>query len=84
MRVRAPAIHRQAPASKLCERWTVFRASARRVPFVPFGRVDKELFFEDAESNEVLIELRRFIVDFIERLDPDTPQTWQWERNIET
>jgi hypothetical protein len=30
-----------------------------------------------------LIELRRFVVDFIERVQPDTPQIWQWERSIE-
>jgi hypothetical protein len=34
-------------------------------------------------SNEALIELRRFIVGFIEKFEPDTPQIWQWERNIE-
>jgi hypothetical protein len=54
------------------------------VPFVPIGGVDRELFFDDAVSNQALIDLRRFIVDFIERFEPDTPQIWQWERNIET
>ena len=61
-----------------------FWASTPYVPFVPIGGVDRELFFDDAVSNEALIELRRFIVDFIERFEPDTPQIWQWERNIET
>ena len=61
-----------------------FWASTPYVPFVPIGGVDRELFFDDAVSNEALIDLRRFIVDFIERFEPDTPQIWQWERNIET
>ena len=61
-----------------------FWASTPYVSFVPIGGVDHELFFDDAVSNEALIELRRFIVDFIERFEPDTPQIWQWERNIET
>jgi len=30
-----------------------------------------------------LIELRRFIIGFNERIDPDAPQIWQWERNVE-
>jgi hypothetical protein len=61
-----------------------FWASTPYVPFVPIGGVDRELFFDDAVSNQALIELRRFIVEFIERYEPDTPQIWQWERNIET
>ena len=61
-----------------------FWASTPYVPFVPIGGVDRELFFDDAVSNQALMELRRFIVDFIERFEPDTPQIWQWERNIET
>ena len=61
-----------------------FWASTPYVPFVPIGGVDRELFFDDAVSNQALIDLRRFIVDFIERFEPDTPQIWQWERNIET
>jgi hypothetical protein len=61
-----------------------FWASTPYVPFVPLVGVDRELFFEDTESNEALIELRRFIIGFVERFEPDTPQIWQWERNIET
>jgi Lipoxygenase len=38
---------------------------------------------DDEESNEALIELRRFVIDFVEKREPDTPQIWQWERNIE-
>jgi len=61
-----------------------FWATTPYIPFVPIGGVDQDLFFEDAASNEALIELRRFIVDFVERFEPETPQIWQWERNIET
>ena len=61
-----------------------FWASTPYVPFVPIGGVDRDLFFDDAVSNEALIELRRFIIDFVERFEPETPQIWQWERNIET
>jgi hypothetical protein len=35
-------------------------------------------------SNGALIELRRFIAGFIETFEPETPQIWQWPRNIET
>jgi hypothetical protein len=51
-----------------------FWASTPYVPFVPIGGVERELFFDDAVSNDALIELRRFIIDFIERVEPDTPQ----------
>ena len=34
-------------------------------------------------SNEALIELRRFVIDFVETHEPGTPQIWQRERNIE-
>ena len=61
-----------------------FWASTPYVPFVPIGGVERELFFDDAVSNQALIELRRFIVGFIESFEPETPQIWQWERNIET
>ena len=60
-----------------------FWASPPYVPFVPIGGAQAELFFDDAPSNEALVELRRFIAGFIERVEPDTPQIWQWERNIE-
>jgi hypothetical protein len=60
-----------------------FWASPPYVPFVPIGGIDTDLFFDDAVSNAALIELRKFIVGFIERVQPDTPQVWQWERHIE-
>jgi hypothetical protein len=33
--------------------------------------------------NQALIDLRRFIVGFVEKIEPDMPQIWQWERHIE-
>ncbi|WP_084286070.1 lipoxygenase family protein [Solirubrobacter soli] len=60
-----------------------FWASPPYVPFVPISGVEDDLFFDDEVSNGALIELRRFIASFIERVEPDTPQIWQWERNIE-
>jgi hypothetical protein len=61
----------------------IFWATPTYEPFVPIGGPETELFFDDAASNQALIELRRFIAGFIERVEPDTPQTWQWERHIE-
>jgi len=61
----------------------IFWASPPYEPLVPIEGVDTDLFFDDRVSNEALIEFRRFIVGFVERLEPDTPQIWQWERNIE-
>jgi hypothetical protein len=44
----------------------------------------RELFADaPVESAEALIELRRFVIDFVETHEPDTPQIWQWERKIE-
>ena len=62
----------------------VFHFSTPYVPFVPLSGPEAELFFDDAVSNDALIELRRFVIGFIERFEPDTPQIWQWPRNIET
>ena len=61
----------------------IFWASPPYVPLVPIAGLDADLFFDDAVSNEALIELRRFIVGLTERLEPEMPQIWQWERNIE-
>jgi len=61
-----------------------FFASPPYVPFVPIEGLESELFFDNAVSNEALIELRRFIASFIASFEPETPQIWQWPRNIET
>jgi len=61
----------------------IFFASPTYAPFVPFGGVDTELYFDDPVSNQALIDLRRFIVGFIEKIGPETPQIFQWERYIE-
>jgi len=41
----------------------------------------KDRLVEDKSGS---IDLRRFVVGFTERFQPDTPQIWQWPRNIET
>jgi Lipoxygenase len=61
-----------------------FHFSTPYVPFVASAGPETELFFDDEASNQALIELRRFIVGFIESFEPETPQIWQWPRNIET
>ena len=61
----------------------IFWATPPYVPFVPLEGTDADLFFDDDVSNEALIELRRFVIDFVETHEPGTPQIWQWERNIE-
>ena len=60
-----------------------FWASPPYVPFVPLEGEETDLFFDDDVSNGALIELRRFVTAFAERVDPDAPQVWQWERHIE-
>ena len=61
-----------------------FHFSPPYVPFVPIAGPDADLYFDDEVSNQALIELRRFITGVIERFEPDSPQIWQWPRNIET
>src|SRR5262245_19618145 len=61
----------------------IFWATPTYVPFVPIGGVDSDLFFDDPASNQALIDLRSFIIGFIEKVEPGVPQIWQWERHIE-
>jgi hypothetical protein len=63
--------------------YSTFWASPPYVPFVPLAGEETDLFFDDDTSNGALIELRRFIAGFVERVSPDVPQVWQWERHIE-
>jgi hypothetical protein len=69
--------------SALHARHFTFWASPPYEPFVPLVGEEADLYFEDDVSNQALIELRRFIAGFVERVFPDVPQVWQWERHIE-
>ena len=51
----------------------IFWATPPYVPFVPLEGTDADLFFDDDVSNEALIELRRFVIDFVETHEPGTP-----------
>jgi hypothetical protein len=81
------ALHRYLPNTgsigSMVYFYFTFWASPPYVPFVPLAGEKTELFFDDDASNEALIELRRFVTGFAEYMDPDRPQVWQWERNIE-
>ena len=75
---------RTGTIGEMVQFYFVFHFSTPYVPFVPLSGPEAELFFDDAVSNKALIELRRFVIGFVERFEPDTPQIWQWARNIET
>ena len=81
------ALHRYLPTTgtigEMLHFYFIFWATPPYVPFVPLEGADTDLFFDDEESNDALIELRRFVIDFVETHEPGTPQIWQWERNIE-
>ena len=81
------ALHRFLPKTgtigSMLHFYFIFWATPPYVPFVPLGGLETDLFFDDDVSNEALIELRRFVVGYIEKYEPDSPQIWQWERNIE-
>ncbi len=81
------ALHRFLPNTgtigSMLHFYFIFWATPPYVPFVPLEGTEADLFFDDENSNEALIELRRFVIGFVEEHEPDTPQIWQWERNIE-
>jgi len=81
------ALHRFLPNTgtigSMLHFYFIFWATPPYVPFVPLEGTDADLFFDDDVSNQALIELRRFVIDFVETHEPGTPQIWQWERNIE-
>jgi hypothetical protein len=81
------ALHRYLPNTgtigSMLHFYFIFWATPPYVPFVPLEGTGTDLFFDDEKSNDALIELRQFVIDFVETHEPDTPQIWQWERNIE-
>jgi hypothetical protein len=81
------ALHRYLPNTgsigSMVYFYFTFWASPPYVPFVPPEGEETDLFFDDDASNRALIELRRFIAAYVERVSPDVPQVWQWERHIE-
>ena len=65
----------------------VFVFSTPYEPYIPLGGVGKELFFPGGSGdarNRALMDLRKGLAAFIEDYQPDMPQRYQWERNIET
>jgi hypothetical protein len=65
----------------------IFVFSTPYESFIPLGGVDTELFFPGGtrdRRNRELINLRNGLAAFINSYEPDTPQRFQWPRNIET
>jgi Lipoxygenase len=55
--------------------------------FIPLGGVHSDLFYPGgprAARNRALIRLRNGLLGFMSRYQPDTRQTFQWPRDIET
>ena len=65
----------------------IFAFSPPYTPFIPTGGIDTDLFFPggpDDPLNSALINFRRRVEGFIDTLDPEWKQRYQWPRNIET
>lgn len=54
------------------------------MPFVPLEGATENLYLDDPASNDALVELRTFLIRFIEELEPEAPQLHQWPLNGET
>lgn len=64
-----------------------FAFSTPYEPFIPLEGAGHDLFFPGGHGdprNRALIELRRGLARFIEAYQPESPQLYQWPRNIET
>ena len=78
-RFNTQALHRFLPNTgtigSMLHFYFIFWATPPYVPFVPLEGTEANLFFDDEVSNEALIELRRFVIDFVETPQPDTPES---------
>ena len=61
-----------------------FAFSAPYEPFVPVEGASADLYLDDDVSNAALLELREFMIRFIEQREPVVRQIHQWPRSVET
>ena len=65
----------------------IFAFSPPYTPFIPTGGIDTDLFFPGgpgAPLNSALTNYRQAVEGFIDTLDPEWKQHYQWPLNIET
>ncbi len=65
----------------------VFVFSTPYEPYIPLGGTHADLFFPEGPTsrrNQALIALREGLAGLISQWQPETPQLFQWPRNIET